>query len=163
MTVTNLGALASNVPVLNGLCQVKRGGADTMQNAVVNGGLYDGVGGDMRITFTPTAFCAWIVKANVIAHGLSDGVGWRRWDLGINITPADANGYVQGFYSPSQVYDMSTVEWRTMNAQAMFLLDPGVAYTAYLVTTSVSGGTVQYHTGPQWLRLVGRVAAEGWV
>lgn len=162
MTVTNLGALASNQPINNGICQIKRGGGDSVQNAVANQILLDGVGGDMRITFTPTELSTWIVKGNAIAHGVSDGVGWRRWDLGLQITPNDYNDYAVGNHSCCQVYDNSIVEWRTMNVEAMFFLAPGVTYTAYLVTISVSGGTVQYHTGPNWCRLVGRVATEGW-
>lgn len=159
----NLGDLPLNMPLLNGKVQMKRGGADVVYNvAAGNNGqkILDNAGGNMEIFYTPRYPCWWIVHGNIMAHGYPDGVGWRRWDLSIRITPADVNGVVVGHQCPHQLYDNGTVEWRTIGSSCAFRLAAGIAYNAYLCTEYTSAGTVQLHTGPQWCRILGRIVGE---
>lgn len=164
MTPTNLGVLPANTPLRNGKVQIKRGAADTVVNvSSANNGqkISDGAGGFMEIYFTPVYTCWWIVCSNIMSHGYPDGVAWRRWDHSIHITPADALGVTLGHQCPHQNYDNGTVEWRTVSSSCAFKLNPGTAYTAYLASEYTSAGTVQYHTGPLWVRIVGRIVGEG--
>lgn len=160
---TNLGILPATKPIPGARAQIKRGGADTVvsvTNAVAQGTiLSDGAGGDMRIVYTPTYPCYWVVRGNVMTHGID--VIWSRVDYSIRITPADADGVVVGYQCPMQVYANTTVEWRSWAGSYMFKLNPGVAYTAYLAFEYSYGYTQQYHTGPSWLRITGRVVGEG--
>jgi len=161
---TNLGDLPTNKPLPNARCQMKRGGADaTVQiggGLVANGAiLTDGAGGDMRIVYTPTYPCYWVVRGNVMTHGVD--VVWSRCDFGIRITPADADGTALGVQCPMQVYGNSVVEWRSWSGSYMFKLSAGVAYTAYLTFEYSYGWYQRYHTGPNWLRITGRVVGEG--
>ena len=161
---TNLGNLPANARFANGKVQIKRGAADTAvdySNAHNGWIISDGAGGDMRIVYTTTYPCWWIVHSNVMAHGYPDGAGWRRWDHSLYVTPADAYGVTQGFQCPHQNFDNSTVEWRTVGCSYTFKLNAGITYTAYMTTSYCSAGTVQVHTGPMWLRLVGRIVGEG--
>lgn len=161
---TNLGDLPTNVPLKNGRIQIKRGGADVGVNySNANSGqkITDSAGGFMEIYYTPNYPCWWIVHSNVMSHGYPDGAGWRRWDHIISLSPADAFGITTGHQCPHQNYDNSTVEWRTVGSSAAFKLNPGIAYTASLLTAYCSAGTIQLHTGPQWCRIVGRIVGEG--
>jgi hypothetical protein len=161
---TNLGLLSSDKPLPNGKVQMRRGVADgsaTVANANSGQKIIDNGGGVMEIYYTPTYPCYWVVHSNIMAHGYPDGTGWRRWDHLIAISPADADGVTTGFECPHQLYDNTSVEWRTVGASAMFRLNAGVAYTAYLATSYTSAGSVRYHTGPIWLRMVGRIVGEG--
>lgn len=160
---TPLAQLPSSEPIPNGRIQIKRGAADTAvntNNATGNVPISDGAGGIMAIYYTPTAPCFWIVRSNMMAHGYADGTGWRRWDHGIMITPADADGYTTGFQCPEQLYDQTTVEWRTVSGSFCFRLLPGIRYQAYLANLYVSAGTAQYHTGNMWCRIMGRIVGE---
>lgn len=165
MTPTNLSALPSNAPVPNGRVQIMRGAADasTNVNTATGGGtgITDANGKLFAITYTPKYPCFWIVHSNIMAHGYPDGVGWRRWDHGIYISPADADGIGLGFQCPMGLYDNSTVEWRTVGGSAMFRLNAGTAYTAYLAHCYLTAGTAVYHVGQQWCRIVGRIVGEG--
>lgn len=162
---TNLAALPSNVPIPNGRVQIKRGVTDNSVNyntaTAAGTALQDGAGGNMQISYTPPYPCFWIVRSNVMAHGYPDGVGYRRWDHMIMITPADADGLTNGFECCEQVYDNSTIEWRTVSGSFAFRLNAGIAYTAYMAHWYLSAGTVQVHQGPQWTRIVGRAVSEG--
>lgn len=161
---TNLGTLVSNKPLSTGKVQVKRGateGAITLFNTTTSGTkLGDGVGGNMEISYTPTYPCYWAVHSNVMAHGHADSVGWRRWDHGIMISPADADGVTTGFVCPHQVYDLTTVEWRSVGGSYTFRLNAGIKYTAYLAHIYLNAGRIHYYAGPQWLRIVGRIVGE---
>ena len=161
---TNLGVLPSDKPIPGNRIQIKRGAADiapAVSNAN-NGQKYiDGGGGYMEIYYTPLYPCYWIVKSNVMAHGVADGAGWRRWDHSIYISPADADGISQGVQCPHQLYDQTTVEWRSVSATCLFRLNAGIAYTAYLATSYVSAGSAHYHTGGIWTRIIGRIVGEG--
>lgn len=164
MTPVNLADLPTNAPFRNGKVQIKRGAADTVYNVSAgNNGqkISDGAGGFAEIYFTPVYPCWWIISSNVMTHGYPDGVGWRRWDHGLRITPADVNGVLLGYQCCQQVYDNGTIEWDTVAGTCAFKLAAGIAYTAYLTSEYTSAGTVQIHTGPQWLRIVGRVVGEG--
>lgn len=166
MTPTNLADLPTNRPFPNGKVQIKRGAVDSAPNySSANNGqkLPDGGGGFMEIYFTPVYPCWWIIHSNVMAHGYPDGVGWRRWDHAIRITPADANGILLGHQCCQQVYDNGTIEWDTVAGTCSFKLNPGIAYTAYLTMEYCSAGTVQIHNGPLWCRIVGRIVGEGMV
>lgn len=162
---TNLGVLPANQPVTNGRVQIKRGAVETVWQSNTGtpfgSGITDGAGTLMGITYTPKYSCTWIVKTNVMAHGLPDGIGWRRWDHSIFITPADANGITEGFRCPHQVYDNTTVEWRTVAGGFAFRLNANVTYTAYIGHGYLSAGTIDVYTGPLWCRIVGRVVGEG--
>ena len=162
---TNLAALPSDKPIPNGKIQIKRGAADTspvLGTGTASGTkLSDGAGGFLQITYTPVYNCFWVVRSNIMAHGYPDGAGWRRWDIGIMISPADANGVTTGVQLGHQLYDNSTVEWRSVGGSYMFKLNAGVAYTAYLASMYVSAGSLRYHTGGMWARVVGRVVGEG--
>lgn len=160
---TPLAQLPSNSPSPNGRVQIKRGAADTVVNlSAGNQGaiIPDGAGGNMQISYTPQYPCFWIIRSNIMAHGYPDGVGWRRWDHGIYITPADADGFTLGFQCPHQVYDNTTVEWRTVSGSFCFRLLAGIGYTAYLAHVYQSAGTTQIHTGHQWCRITGRIVGE---
>ena len=159
---TNLAVLPSDKPITNGRCQIKRGASDVAinyNNTVPSGKLQDGAGGWMEIFYTPTYACYWVVRGNLMTHGL-DG-DWRRCDFGVCITPADAEGTTLGYQACMQTYPYTTVEWRTWAASYMFKLNPGVAYTAYLAWWYSSGYTQQIHFGPRWLRITGRIVSEG--
>lgn len=160
---TNLGALPTTAPFPGARAQIKRGAADTtvnVSNQTPQGTiLSDGAGGDMRIVFTPTYPCWWVVRGNVMSHGV-DAV-WSRVDYSIRITPADAEGVVVGFQCPMQVYANSTVEWRSWSSSYMFKLNAVIAYTAYLAFEYSYGWTQRYHTGPNWLRIMGRAVGQG--
>lgn len=162
---TNLGQLPSNVPLTNNRVQIKRGAADASVNyntSTAQGTtILDSNGAGMQIVYRPVYPCYWIVRSNVMAHGYPDGSGWRRWDHTIRITPADADGILIGFQCPHQVYDNSTVEWRTSASTALFRLNAGTTYTAYLAHEYITKGTVQVHVGPQWCRIMGMVVGEG--
>lgn len=164
---TNLGVLATDKPFLNGKVQIRRGAADLGRNYTsANAGqaITDSNGAQMAITYTPTYPCYWVVKTNVMAHGLNDGAGWRRWDHSIGLSPADVNGDSTGFQSPGSIYDYTGgPEWRTFSCSAMFRLAAGTAYTSYLVFTYVSAGTAIVHVGSMWCRIVGRIVAEGYL
>lgn len=165
MTPTNLSALSSNLPIPNARVQIKRGTADAAANVNTSTpggtGIYDANSNLMGITYTPRYPCFWVVHSNIMAHGYPDGTGWRRWDHGIYISPADADGVTLGFQCPHELYDNSTVEWRTVGGSAMFRLQAGVGYTAYLAHAYITAGTAQYHVGQQWCRIVGRIVGEG--
>ena len=161
---TPLAILPTNKPLSNGRVQIKRGVADTavtVSNANSGQKISDGAGGFIQISYTPVYPCWWIVHSNIMSHGYPDGAGWRRWDHQICITPADALGVTMGYQCPHQNYDNSTVEWRTVAGSCSFSLLAGTAYTAYLTTSYLSAGNLQYHTGPQWVRIVGRIVGEG--
>ena len=160
---TNLGVLPASKPFPNGKIQIKRGVADVSRNyAAANNGttIVDSNGAPFQLQYTPVYPCYWLIKVNVMANGLNDGIGWRRWDHAINITPADADGNTAGVQAPCQVYDYTTVQWRTFASSVIFKLNAGITYTAYLTTASVGAGTVTVHVGPQWCRIVGRVIGE---
>lgn len=159
---TNLSALPSNLPIPNGRVQFKHGQADTAPSMTqANAGqlLSDGAGGYMQIAYTPTYPCWWLVRGNVMTHGI-DGA-WCRCDYGIDISPADANGVTRGHQTCMQTYPNSTVEWHTYASSAMFRLNAGIAYTASLSWVYSYSNTQQYHTGPNWLRIIGRIIGEG--
>jgi|tagenome__1003787_1003787.scaffolds.fasta_scaffold20741469_3 hypothetical protein len=160
---TNLGALPSDKPIPNARCQFKRGAADTtvdVSNVVAAGTrLSDGAGGFMQISYTPTYPCYWVIRGNVMTHGV-DAI-WSRIDFGIRIAPNDADGVVTGVSCPTQVYANSTVEWHSWAASYMFRLNAGVAYTATLTFEYSWGYTQRYHTGPNWIRITGRAVGEG--
>ena len=160
---TNLAALPSDKPVPNGKVQIKRGLVDG--SVVVNSGNYgkiqDGAGGFLQISYTPLYPCLWVINDNIMYHGVADGQGWRRVDHSIMISPADADGRTSGYQCPIQVYDQTTVEWRTVAATATFRLNAGIAYTAYMNHTYIEKGSARYHTGPMWVRIIGRIVGEG--
>lgn len=163
---TNLSDLASNLPAPNGRVQIKRGvggdGAVNFNTATPAGTMFpDNAGGFMQISYTPRYPCFWVVHSCAMAHGYPDGSGWRRWDHGIYITPADADGVTLGFQCPHEIYDNSSVEWRTVAGSCMFRLNPGITYTAYLAHTYITVGTVQLYIGQIWSRIVGRIVGEG--
>jgi hypothetical protein len=158
---TNLGVLPSDKPIPNGRVQIKRGASDagvSLTAANVGYVLLDGQGGQMKVSYTPTYPCWWIVRGNVMTHGL-DG-GWMRSDFAIDISPADADGVTRGFECPMQTYG-GTIEWHTWAGSYMFKLNAGVAYSAYLIWAYSQGYTQQYHCGPAWCRITGRVVGEG--
>ena len=115
----------------------------------------------MQISYTPRYPCYWVVHSTAMAHGYPDGAGWRRWDHIIGITPADADGVTAGFQCPHEIYDNSSVEWRTVSGSCMFRLAAGTAYTASLQHLYLSAGTVQLYIGQIWCRIVGRIVGEG--
>jgi hypothetical protein len=163
---TNLGALPTNLPFTNGKVQIKRGAVDasvTVTNANNGHWITDGTGNPMTLVYTPRYPCFWVVHSNVMSHGVADGVGWRRWDHNIYLAPADANGIQYGVQAPAEVYDQTTIEWTTRAASAVFRLSAGVTYTVGLMTGYTSAGSVRYHTGPAWLRIIGRIVGEGTV
>jgi hypothetical protein len=164
---TNLGNLPAGQRFPNGKVQIKRGVGDastTLNNAAAGRTISDSNGNPFQIQYTPTYPCYWIVKSNIMAHGLNDGAGWRRWDHSICITPADADGDTVGFQCPQQIYDYTGgPEWRTSGANANFRLNAGTLYTAYLQFTYVNAGSVSFHIGPQWCRIVGRIVGEGFI
>lgn len=164
MTPTNLSALPSNLPITSGRVQIKRGAADVVVNlntATAQGTVIpDGGGGNMQISYTPRYQCYWVIHTNIMAHGYPDGGGWRRWDHTIRITPSDADGITIGYQCPHEIYDNTSVEWRTISGSCMFRLSAGVTYTAYMAHEYLSLGTAQIHTGPQWCRIVGRIVGE---
>lgn len=162
---TNLSQLPSNLPVPGNRVQIKRGAADTLVNfntATAAGTVVpDGAGGNMQISYTPRYQCYWIVHTNIMAHGYPDGIGWRRWDHGIYCTPADADGIVLGSQCPHEVYDNTSIEWRSVGTSFKFRLLPGITYTASLTHVYLTAGTVQVHTGYIWCRIIGRIVGEG--
>jgi hypothetical protein len=162
---TNFADLPSNLAAPIGKMQHKRGvtdGNQTFTTATVLGTkMVDGSGGLMQITYTPLYPCIWIVRANVMSCGAVDGIGWRRWDWSIFISPADVNGVTEGIRVPCQAYDNGTVAWRTHAASYPFRLAANTAYTAYLAHAFLSGGSILYHSGPQWIRIMGRSVSEG--
>lgn len=165
MTPTNLSALSSNLPIPNGRVQIKRGAADAAvnYNTATPAGtmILDSNGAGMQISYTPRYPCLWVVHTNVMGHGYPDGTAWRRWDHTIRITPADADGIVVGSQCCHALYDNSTVEWRTVASSCMFRLIAGTAYTAYMAHEYTDKGTSQIHIGNQWIRIIGRIVAEG--
>ena len=166
MTPTNLADLPSNQPIPNGRVQIKRGvgadGAVNFNTGTAAGTKFpDNAGGFIQISYTPTVPCFWIVHSNVMGHGYADGSGWRRWDHTIRITPADADGIAVGCQCPHELYDNTTVEWRTIAGSALFRLNAGVAYTAYLAHEYLSAGTAVLYIGQIWSRIVGRIVGEG--
>ena len=159
---TNLDLLPSNEPIRAGRVQIKRGAVNVAPSVTsANNGqkLNDGTGTPIEIYYTPKYACYWVVRGQMMTHGV-DG-DWRRCDFGILISPADAEGRTLGYQCCMQTYPNSTVEWRTWSGSFMFKLNPGVAYSAYLTWQYSSGYTQQYHTGPQWIRIIGRVVGEG--
>src|SRR4051812_12468450 len=128
---TTFGRLPSDKPLPNGKVQMRRGAVDgsaTVSNANSGQKIIDNGGGAMEIFYSPAYPCYWVIHSNIMAHGYPDGAGWRRWDHCIMLTPADADGIQVGAQCPHQLYDNTSVEWRTVAASAMFRLDAGVAY-----------------------------------
>ena len=159
--------LPTNKPVPNGKVQFKKGASE--DNVGYDGNtpantklLADTVGGVMDIT-TPIAAdmlypCIWIVRGNVMAVAYGPGA-WRRWDWGINISPADADGRVVGCQVPIQLHE--SVSWRSSHGQCAFRLNAGTQYTASLVNRSVSNNAIAYHRGHMFHRIMGRMVSMG--
>jgi hypothetical protein len=167
MPVTPLAQLPSTRSVPGSRLQVKRGVADSVvavSSAVAAGTkLSDGSGGFMQISYTPLYDCYWVVRGGTIWHGGTDMAGgWQRVDQGLTITPADVNGITAAQQQAMEVYNQATIEFRSYMCSYMFKLAAGVAYTAALIFQfSGSAYTSQYHTGPNWARIIGRVTGEG--
>lgn len=163
MTPITLGVLPSNLPLPNQRVQIKRGqadGAPEVSNLIASGTkLSDGAGGYMEISYTPRYDCCWLVRSNVMWHGV-DG-GWQRVDHGIILSPADFDGVTNGHTRCMLVYNNTVVEWRTAACSAMFRLRAGVAYTASLQFIYSSGYWQRYHHGFPYTRLFGVVLGEG--
>lgn len=156
---TALGVLPSNKPLPSGVCQIMRGaidGAITVSGAG-GAGMTDGQGRLMQIAYTPSYACWWQIKANVMWIAAS-GSPWRRVDYSINISPGDANG-VTYFQIAAEAAD--GMGWRHQAGNAMFKLNPGVAYNVWLAYAYSGGNSQQYHTSPYNFRLLGRVLGEG--
>lgn len=165
MTPTPLAQLPSSEPIRNARVQIKRGTADNSWNyntATAQGTvIVDNNGAPFQIQYAPAYPCFWIVHTNIMGHGYPDGTGWRRWDHSIRISPTDADGILIGCQCPHELYDNSTVEWRTVSGMCMFRLNPGVLYTASLCHEYITAGTATIHVGAQWARIMGRVVGEG--
>jgi hypothetical protein len=163
---TPFGALPSTEPLPNGRIQIKRGvggdGPVNFNTGTPAGTQFpDNAGGFMQISYMTKVPCFWIVHSCAMAHGYADGAGWRRWDHGIRITPADADGIVLGCQVPHELYDNSTVEWRTVAGSTLFRLNPNTFYTAFLSHEMCSAGTAVLYIGQIWSRIVGRIVGEG--
>jgi len=162
---TNLGLLPSDKPAPIQRVQIKRAVGDAGYDVTsANNGqwLNDAGGGWMGIAVTPRYPCYWLVRSNVMAHGLNSGNNWRRWDHAIMITPADADGRQYGFVCPHQLFDLSLVEWRTQSGAAMFRLNAGTTYTAYLQCQYLNPNYgITYYAGKQFTRIVGVLLGEG--
>ena len=163
MSPTNLGALPSELPLPNQRVQIKRGQADGAQqvsNLITPGTkMTDGAGGFMEISYTPRYNCYWLVRSNTAWHGISGG--WQRCDHAIYISPADLDGITMGSQHAMDLYDNTTVEWRTASCSTMFRLAAGIAYTAYLAFQYSSGYYQAYLSNKQYHRIFGVVLGEG--
>ena len=162
---TPMGSLPSTM-LIPGSVQIKRGttsGSRNLTTANYNTALLDTAGNPMAITVTPSLDCFWHTRSNVMHQGAAGASGgaWQRIDYVHQISPADADGLVNGIQVCNQVFDSGTVGWKSVNAQCMFRLTGGVAYTCTLVHVFQSGATVQYHTGLNYIRLIGRLVGEG--
>ena len=159
---TNLADLPSNKPIPNARCQMKVGQSNNAfhVNSANNGAkMGDGVGGFMEIQYQATYPCLWVVRTNFIFCGVNGG--WQRNDHGVYITPADADGQTHGCTTLADVYDSTTVGWIPWSGCAVFRLNAGVLYTAYVVHIYSAGGTQQFYLGPEYARIIGRVVGEG--
>jgi hypothetical protein len=165
MPVTPLAQLPSTRSVPGSRLQVKRGAADTIVSTAAPAApvkLSDGAGGFLQISYTPLYDCYWVVRGGTIWHGGADMSGWQRSDQALTITPADVNGITLGQQQTMEIYNLGTVEWRSYMCSYMFKLAAGVAYTAAVVFQySASAYSSQYHTGPNYARIIGRVTGEG--
>jgi hypothetical protein len=167
MTPTNLGDLPSAQPAPTGQGQVKLGVTDTATNytsAIAAGTAFrdsSGVSGGspMQITITPQYDCWWKVFASGILNTID--AAWERADWGIDLSPADQDGYSR---SQATVYTHSTVGWNHSRVTALFRLRAGITYTASAVWISApNGGTQQIWNGPGYFSINGHTFSEGQV
>ena len=157
---TNFADLPTNKPIPNGKVQFKRGTSDT--SPTVNTSTAAGT----VLAQTPTIStgvveypCLWVVRANVMCDAGGVAGGWRRWDWGLRISPADVNGEVLGKLCCCQVHE--SVAWRTYHTQHIFRLAAGTSYSCSITHERMSAVSARYHTGPLWYRIMGRMVMMG--
>lgn len=116
-----------------------------------------------EIYYTPVYPCFWVVKANLPVAGSPNNSGgvWSRFDIQIQIYPADADGRTNGPQVPCEVYDANTVPAQSWSAGGIFRLSPGIAYTAALWFAYHSGQSQSTYWLNTYGRIVGKIVGEG--
>ncbi len=164
MSPVNLANLPSNSPLLLGRVQVKTagatGGGSNYNNTISARPLTDApsLGGNpMRIAVTPQYDCWWRVTAYSI--WLSTDAVWSRADWGIDLSPADANGY-----SRTQCLQWlhSATQWMHSHCTALYRLSANIAYTATMMwIASPSGYNQQTYNHSTYMSIQGHTFSEG--
>jgi hypothetical protein len=164
MTPINLGNLPLNLPAPLGQGQVKPGvtdGATNFTNAVAAVSIKDSTGGagnPIAISVTPRYDCYWRVTANNIWY--SPDAVWTRADWGIDLSPADMDGYIR-CYGMMCLAGAST-QWNHGHLTAIYHLRGGTLYTATMMwIASPSGYNQQIWNGGGYTSMSGHTLAEG--
>jgi len=157
-----LGSWPNNQPLPTGQAQVMYGsnnGVTNYNNTVAATPLTNGSGSAMRIAFTPTYDCWWRVVAYAIWSS-PDNI-WSRADWGIDLAPADKNGWTRT-QSLIWVNAGATGVWRHGRTNACYRLVAGTPYTATMMwIASPSGYNQQVWNGPDYLSINGHIFGEG--
>lgn len=157
---TNFADLPTDEPFPNGKVQFKRGTSDTFPTVNTSTAIGSILAQSPSISTGVVEYpCLWVVRANVLADSGGVAGGWRRWDWGIRISPADVNGEVVGIRVPCLVNE--SVAWRSYHGQFIFRLAAGTNYTASLTHEYMSAVSARYLTGPLWYRIMGRMVMMG--
>ena len=163
MTPVNLGQLPTDQPAPLGQGQVKPGvtdGTTNYNNTSPNGyPLTDapsGGGNPMRLSLTPQYDCWWRVTA--LGIWTTGDAAWTRADWGIDLAPADADGYSR---TTSPVWMHSATSWEHSRCTALFRLKAGIVYTATAVWISSDGYGHQVWNGSTYWSITGHTIAEG--
>lgn len=159
--IINLGDLPTDQPVPTGLCQIKRGVANTSiawYSGVAVQPLQDGAGGLMRIgPITPTRPGWWLIRAETM-WVLSESA-WYYAHWGVRCVPLDADGRGD---DRNHMCQHAALSWTEQVINTAYRLNAGTAYyVEQYWPNSANAGTWNYHTYPEYHFISGEFIAEG--
>lgn len=160
MTPISLGQLPSNQPVPNGLCQIKRGTANTSigwYSGVAVQPLQDGSGNPMRIAITPARSGWWVIRAETM-WVLSDAA-WYYAHWGVRCVPLDADGRGD---DRNHMCLHSALSWTEQVINTAYRLNAGTPYYAEQYwPNSANAGTWNYHVYWEYHSIMGEFIEDG--
>lgn len=160
MTPVNLGQLPTDQPAPTGLCQVKRGVANTSTPLTSGSGvvsLLDGAGAPMRISITPSRPGWWLVRAETM-WVLSDAA-WYYCHWGVRCVPLDADNRGD---DRNHMCIHSALSWQESVINTAYRLNANTAYYCEMYwPNSVNAGTWNYHTWYEYHYIFGEFIEDG--
>ena len=160
MTPVNLAALPSNQPAPTGLCQIKRGGAETSltyNNSIEQGRtMHDGTGVPLQISITPDRPGWWVVRAETIWNQVEAVWMYFAWFIGLNVNDADGQGW-----DWAHNCQHSAQGWQESCIDAIYRLNAGVTYTCRMAWGYSQGYNQQQYVGKDYTYIFGEFVGEG--
>ena len=160
MSPVNFGDLPSDQPAPTGLCQIKRGVANSSlawSMAIGVRTMEDGSGGLMRINITPPRAGWWLIRAETM-WVLSDAA-WYYAHWGVRCVPLDADGRGD---DRNHMCIHSALSWQESVINTAYRLLAGVPYYCEMYwPNSANAGTWNYHTWYEYHYIFGEFIEDG--